>query len=381
MKDSKLLKLIFGLIPVAILLSILFIFYLLRRILRKSSSSKSNLSETYSTSDPGCNRSDTEFQDDETLVCFRGGEDLQIPDILDAPGEVIGKSSYGTLYKARLIRANNSDEDEDGKGDGVAYLLLLRFLRPACSASVKEVVSAVNAIGLIRHANLVPLVAFYMGSRGEKLLLHPFYSRGNLAQFIRDGNGESHKWDIIYRISLGIVKGLDYLHTGLSRPIIHGNLKSKNILLDPNYEPYVSDHGIHLLLNPTAGQEMLETSAAEGYKAPELIKMKDVNEMTDIYSLGVIFLELLTGREPINPNPTDSHEFYLPDAIRSAILDHRIEDLYHPDLLKNQSNDQGATTEDRVLKVVQLAITCCSPSSSLRPHTKEVLRKLEEIGT
>ncbi|GAB4858838.1 hypothetical protein Ancab_010316 [Ancistrocladus abbreviatus] len=375
MKHKQLLlKLIFGLIPVAILLSLFlfFIFYFSRRILTKLSSLKFNLSETYSTSDPKCGN---EFQNDETLVCFHGGEDLRIPHILEAPGEVIGKSSYGTLYKARLIGV----EDEDVKGDG-DLLLLLRFVRPACSASLKEVVSAVHEIGLIRHGNLVPLVAFYMGSRGEKLLVHPFYARGNLAQFIRDGTGESRKWDIIQRISLGMAKGLDHLHTGLSRPVIHGNLKPKNILLDANYQPYVSDYGIHLLLNPTAGQEMLEASAAQGYRAPELIKMKDVNEMTDIYSLGVIFLELLTGKDPINPNPSHSHEFHLPDAVRSAIFDHRIEDLYHPGVLVHQSNDRRALTEDRVLKMAQLAITCCSPSPSLRPHIKEVLWRLEEIG-
>ncbi|GMH08765.1 hypothetical protein Nepgr_010605 [Nepenthes gracilis] len=366
MKHSELFKLIFGLIPVAVLALILlfffFTFYLPRR--RKSNV---ELAASESTTDPDRIESDCELVH-EDLVCFQGGGDLHIPDILDAPGEVIGKSSYGTLYKATLIR------------DHVDSLVLLRFLRPACSASIKEVISVVNAVGLIRHPNLVPLHAFYVGPRGEKLLVYPFYNRGNLSEFIRDGNAESLKWEIIYKISYGIVKGLDHLHTGLNRQIIHGNLKSKNILLDSNYQPYLSDYGLHLLLNPTAGQEMLKTSAAQGYKAPELIKMKDVNETTDIYSLGVVVLELLTGKEPIDPNPSHSREFYLPDVIRSAILDHQIGDLYHPDLLTDLNSEQKLIAEDRILKLVQLAITCCSPSPSLRPHIKEVLRKLKEIG-
>ncbi|THG12767.1 hypothetical protein TEA_028986 [Camellia sinensis var. sinensis] len=281
----------------------------------------------------------------EDLIQFQCGEDLTVHDILDAPGEVIGKSSYGTLYMASLMRTDS--------------VLLLRFLRPTCTVKMKEVVPVIQLLGSIRHPNLVPLRAFYAGSR--------------------DGNGDSHKWDTVYRISIGIARGLDHLHSGLQMPIIHGNLKSKNILLDRNYQSYVSDFGLHLLLNPMAGQEMLEVSAAEGYKAPELIKMKDVSEETDIYSLGVILLELLTGKEPINENPAPDEEFYLTNSMRNAIFEHRISDLYHPDILLRQSGNRIPVTEECILKFFQLAMACCSPSPSLRPHIKQVLGKLEEI--
>ncbi|KAG8652790.1 hypothetical protein MANES_06G131900v8 [Manihot esculenta] len=303
----------------------------------------------------------------EDLLTFQGGQDLTISDILDAPGEVIGKSNYGTLYKALLHRSN--------------CVRLLRFLRPVCIARAKDFEEAIQLLGSIRHPNLVPLVGFYAGPRGEKLLVHPFFRRGSMAQFIRDGNADSHKWTIIYRISLGIAKGLDHLHTGLQKPVIHGNLKSKNILLDRNYQPYISDFGLHLLLNPTAGQEMLEASAADGYKAPELIKMKDASELTDIYSLGIILLELLSGKEPISENPTPNDDFHLPNFMRNAVLDRRITDLYHPDiLLSNHNDNEGPVTEECVLKFFQLAMACCSPSPSLRPTIRQVLWKLEEIG-
>ncbi|KAL0304059.1 UNVERIFIED_CONTAM: putative kinase-like protein TMKL1 [Sesamum radiatum] len=302
----------------------------------------------------------------EDLIKFEGGEDLSVQEILDAPGEVIGKSSYGTLYKACLVSSNS--------------LTLLRFLRPTCTLRMKEVMPIVELLGSVRHPNLVPLNAFYAGSRGEKLVVHPFYGPGNLAQFIRDGNGEAHKWPVICRISIGVARGIHHLHTAYEKPIIHGNLKSKNIMLDSNYHPYVSDFGLHLLLNPPAGQQMLEVSASQGYKAPELIKMKDACEESDIYSLGVILLELLTGKRPIDENPTPDQDFYLPNAMRTAILDDRIADLYHPNILCGLSNDQKAATEDGILRYFQLAMACCSPSRLLRPDTKEILDKLEEIG-
>ncbi|CAH8312694.1 unnamed protein product [Eruca vesicaria subsp. sativa] len=109
----------------------------------------------------------------EELVTFHGGEDLTICDILDAPGEVIGKSSYGTLYKASLQRS--------GK------VRVLRFLRPVCTVRCddKEFNDVIETLGFVRHENLVPLLGFYGGNRGEKLMVHPFFSSGNLSDFIR----------------------------------------------------------------------------------------------------------------------------------------------------------------------------------------------------
>ncbi|KAG8381562.1 hypothetical protein BUALT_Bualt06G0134500 [Buddleja alternifolia] len=304
--------------------------------------------------------------DTEDLIKFEGGEDLSVHEILDAPGEVIGKSSYGTLYRASLVHSNT--------------LTLLRFLRPTCTLRVKEVIPIVEILGCIRHPNLVPLNAFYAGPRGEKLMVHPFYGHGNLAQFIRDGNDEAYKWPVICKISIGIARGIYHLHTFSEKPIIHGNLKSKNILLDHHYQPYVSDFGLHLLLNPTAGQQMLEVSSSEGYKPPELIKMRDACEKSDIYSLGVIFLELLTGKEPIDENPSPNEDFYLPSAMRSAVLDDRIKDLYRPDILLGVSSDQRVVIEDGILRYFELAMACCSPSRLLRPGIKQIVETLEEIG-
>ncbi|CAN6973881.1 unnamed protein product [Brassica oleracea var. botrytis] len=288
----------------------------------------------------------------EELVTFQGGEDLTICDILDAPGEVIGKSSYGTLYKASLQRSGN--------------VRVLRFLRPVCTVrcDAKEYSDVIETLGFVRHENLVPLLGFYGGNRGEKLMVHPFYVSGNLSDFIKSGGEESIKWSSILRkwsnilsITIGISKALDHLHTGTQKPIVHGNLKSKNVLLNSSFEPRVSDYGLHLLLNQAAGQEILDVSAAEGYKAPELVKMKEVSKESDVYSLGVIMLELVSSKEAINKG--DDHKLYRPEILTS----NGCEDL----------------SEEGLLKYFQLAMSCCSPSPSLRPNTKQVLRKLQDI--
>ncbi|KAI3853301.1 hypothetical protein MKW98_016359 [Papaver atlanticum] len=144
---------------------------------------------------------------------------------------------------------------------------------------MKDNSGVIQILGFIRHPNFVPLQAFYSWTRGEKLLVHPFL------------------WS--WKSCSVSSRGLDHLHTGLHKLVIHGNLKSKNIFL-------------HLILNLKTSQEMLEASADQGYKAPELIKMKDI----------------ISGKEPIDDNPPPNQDPYLPNSMRSAIIDHRISDIY-----------------------------------------------------
>lgn len=185
------------------------------------------------------------------------------------------------------------------------------------------------------------------------------------------GDVESHKWSNILSITTGIAKALDHLHTGMQKPIVHGNLKSKNVLLDQSFRPRVSDFGLHLLLNLAAGQEMLEASAGEGYKAPELIKMKEVSKESDVYSFGVIMLELVSSKLPTNEKSS-----------ASSVLDNeKLLDLCRAEILGRCGERDGGVgvTKEYVLEYIELAMSCCSPSPSLRPGFKQVLTKLEEI--
>ncbi|CAL9125519.1 putative kinase-like protein TMKL1 [Musa acuminata AAA Group] len=301
----------------------------------------------------------------EGLVKFAGAESLTVHDILEAPGEVVGKSSYGTLYRARIERSGS--------------VLLLRFLRPSSAGRTGEVLLVARALGAVRHPNLVPLRAMYVGPRGEKLFLQPFYAAGSLKQFLRAGVAEAHRWDIILKLSLGIAKGLDHLHTGLEKPIVHGNLKTNNILLDADYQPHLADFGLHLMLNPAAAQEMLKASAAQGYKAPELVKLKDASKETDVYSLGIILFEMLAQKDPININFLQSKDFHLPISLRNLVLDHKISDVFDSELL-SQSLDKNSGKAHGLLMLFQLAIACCSPSPASRPDTKHVISRLEVIA-
>ena len=108
---------------------------------------------------------------EEALLRFPGGEALTVAAILEAPGEVVAKSSHSTLYRAGL-----------SAGEAVA---LLRFVRPACAAAAEDAAAAARVLGAARHPNLVPIRALYIGPRGEKLLVHPFYAAGSLRRFLQ----------------------------------------------------------------------------------------------------------------------------------------------------------------------------------------------------
>ncbi|KAM3369457.1 hypothetical protein ACQJBY_017384 [Aegilops geniculata] len=297
----------------------------------------------------------------EELLTFPGGEGLTVAAILEAPGEVVAKSAHSTLYRAGL-----------SAGEAVA---LLRFLRPVCSAGAEEAAAAARLLGAVQHPNLVPIRALYVGPRGEKLLVHPFYAAGSLRRFLQEGINDSQRWEIICKLSIGIVKGLDHLHTRSQKPIIHGNLKTSNIMLDADFQPRVSDFGLYLLLNPAAAQDMLETAAVQGYKAPELIKMREVTRESDVYSLGVILLEMLAQKEADgSPNARDIH---LPASFKDLVLERKIADAFGSGLIQ-QSKNSG--NEAKLNAFFELATACCNPSPSLRPDSKRILKRLEEIS-
>lgn len=185
---TQLLNLALGVVLVAVLVIFLLIF------LNRRGKGKGN--DEYNDIERKQEREKAE-EEKEELVSFQGGQDLTIVDILEAPGEVIGKANHGTLYKAYLQGSNT--------------VRLLRFLRPVCTAGLEDFVSEIEFLGSIRHPNLVPLLGFYSGPRAEKLLIHPFYRRGNLAQFIR---GKQNPWSLCFSLFLHkqwIFFLLDYL--------------------------------------------------------------------------------------------------------------------------------------------------------------------------
>lgn len=170
------------------------------------------------------------------------------------------------------------------------------------------------------------------------------------------------------RIAQGMARGLFYLHS--HENIIHGNLTSSNVLLDQTTNARIADFGLSRLMTTAASSNVIAAAGALGYRAPELSKLKKANTKTDVYSLGVILLELLTGKSPGEAmNGVD-----LPQWVASIVKEEWTNEVFDVELMRDAS-----TIGDELLNTLKLALHCVDPSPSARPEVQQVLHQLEEI--
>ncbi|XP_020237221.1 probably inactive leucine-rich repeat receptor-like protein kinase IMK2 [Cajanus cajan] len=288
------------------------------------------------------------------LVHFDGPMAFTADDLLCATAEIMGKSTYGTVYKAIL---------EDGSQVAV------KRLREKITKGQREFESEVSVLGKIRHPNVLAMRAYYLGPKGEKLLVFDYMPKGSLASFLHGGGTEtSIDWPTRMKIAQDLARGLFYLHS--QENIVHGNLTSSNVLLDENTNAKIADFGLSRLMTTAANSNVIATAGALGYRAPELSKLKKANTKTDIYSLGVILLELLTRKSPgVSMNGVD-----LPQWVASIVKEEWTNEVFDADLMRDAS-----TVSDELLNTLKLALHCVDPSPSARPEVHQVLQQLEEI--
>ncbi|CAN6295425.1 unnamed protein product [Urochloa humidicola] len=292
------------------------------------------------------------------LVHFDGPLSFTADDLLCATAEILGKSTYGTVYKATM---------EDG-----SYVAVKR-LREKIAKSQKEFEAEVNALGKLRHPNLLALRAYYLGPKGEKLLVFDYMPKGNLATFLhaRAPDSSPVDWPTRMNIAMGVARGLHHLHTDAN--MVHGNLTSNNILLDEGNNAKIADCGLSRLMSAAANSSVIAAAGALGYRAPELSKLKKANTKTDIYSLGVVMLELLTGKSPGDT----TNGLDLPQWVASVVEEEWTNEVFDLELMKDAA--AGSETGEELVKALKLALHCVDPSPPARPEAQQVLRQLEQI--
>ncbi|KAL6905985.1 hypothetical protein ACP4OV_003586 [Aristida adscensionis] len=290
------------------------------------------------------------------LVHFDGPLAFTADDLLCATAEIMGKSTYGTVYKATL---------EDGS------LVAVKRLREKITKGHKEFEAEAAVLGKIRHPNLLALRAYYLGPKGEKLLVFDYMPRGSLSAFLHARAPNTPvDWATRMTIAKGTARGLAYLHDDMS--IVHGNLTSSNVLLDEQSNPKIADFGLSRLMTAAANSNVLAAAGALGYRAPELSKLKKASAKTDVYSLGVIVLELLTGKSPADT----TNGMDLPQWVASIVKEEWTSEVFDLELMRDAA---AGPAGDELMDTLKLALHCVDPSPSVRPEAREVLRQLEQI--
>jgi len=273
--------------------------------------------------------------------------------------EKVGQGGFGSVYKGELP-------------NGVP--VAVKMLENSTGAG-EDFINEVATIGLIHHANIVRLVGFCSeGTR--RALIYEFMPNESLEKYIflpDSSSSTSHKLIVpnkMVDVALGIARGMEYLHQGCNKRILHFDIKPHNILLDYNFEPKISDFGLAKLC-PRDQSIVTLTNArgTMGYIAPELYSQNfgGVSYKSDVYSFGMLVLEMVSGRRNSDPSVESQNELYLPEWIFERVVTG--EDLVIA---------RGMTQEDKE-KVKQLAIValwCIQWNPKNRPSMTKVVNML-----
>ncbi|KAK9911911.1 hypothetical protein M0R45_035791 [Rubus argutus] len=266
----------------------------------------------------------------------------------------LGEGGYGCVFKAKL---------RSGR-----YGAIKMLDKP--KANGEEFISEVATIGRIHHVNVVQLIGYCV--EGSKCaLVYDFMPNGSLEKYIYSKEGSiplSYKQ--IYEISLGVAQGIEYLHQGCDMQILHFDIKPHNILLDQNFIPKVSDFGLAKLY-PTDNSIVSLTAARGtlGYIAPELFykNIGGVSYKADVYSFGMLLMEMASKRKNLNAIVENSSQIYFP----SWVYDQYSQGKDHLEMV-------DVTEEERMIikKMIITALWCIQMKPTDRPSMNQVIEML-----
>ncbi|KAI4337315.1 hypothetical protein L6164_015748 [Bauhinia variegata] len=270
----------------------------------------------------------------------------------------LGHGGFGSVYKGVL---------PDGTQLAVKKL-------EGIGQGKKEFRAEVSIIGSIHHLHLVKLKGF-CAEGAHRLLAYEFMTNGSLDQWIfKKKEGEFLlDWDTRFNIALGTAKGLAYLHEDCDSKIVHCDIKPENVLLDDHFHAKVSDFGLVKLMNREQSHVFTTLRGTRGYLAPEWITNYAISEKSDVYSYGMLLLEIIGGRK--NYDPTQSSEkSHFPSYAFKMMDEGKLKDILDSKLMIDEH-------EQRVQTAVKVALWCIQEDMSLRPSMSKVVQMLEGLCT
>ncbi|XP_048550854.1 cysteine-rich receptor-like protein kinase 44 [Triticum urartu] len=279
---------------------------------------------------------------------------------------ILGQGGYGVVYKG--VQQN---------GEAIAVKKIVSFLM----SSQKQFENEVYHLMMLKHRNIVRFVGYCYETKNEcleykgkyvfaemveKLICLEYMPNGSLDKYISD-ESSGLNWSTRYKIIEGICYGLHHLHTEIDKPIIHLDLKPSNILLDDGMVPKITDFGLSRLF----GQQTICTSSRDGtfgYMAPEFLHGGTMTPKSDIFSLGVLILEVITG-----------HRDY-PDVTRTP-SDDFIEltvEKWRNVLQRSRGYGSLETCCEQIKKCLQVGLLCVNPDRAKRPPITNIIGVLQE---
>ncbi|XP_002975149.2 LRR receptor-like serine/threonine-protein kinase ERL1 [Selaginella moellendorffii] len=286
------------------------------------------------------------------MACHSYDDVMRITDNLNERF-IIGRGASSTVYKCSL---------KNGK------TVAIKKLYNHFPQNIHEFETELETLGHIKHRNLVGLHGYSLSPAGN-LLFYDYLENGSLWDVL---HGPVRKvkldWDTRLKIALGAAQGLAYLHHDCSPRIIHRDVKSSNILLDENFDAHISDFGIAKSICPTKTHTSTFVLGTIGYIDPEYARTSRLNEKSDVYSYGIVLLELITGLKAVD-DERNLHQWVLSHVNNNTVME--VIDAE----IKDTCQDIGT-----VQKMIRLALLCAQKQAAQRPAMHDVANVLFSLS-
>ncbi|KAL8253627.1 hypothetical protein R6Q59_031848 [Mikania micrantha] len=270
----------------------------------------------------------------------------------------LGQGGFGTVYKGVL---------PDGREIAVKRLYFNNKFRAA------DFYNEVNMISSVEHKNLVRLLGCSC-SGPESILVYEYLPNMSLDRFIFDATkGKVLNWEKRFDIIIGTAEGLVYLHENNKCRIIHRDIKASNILLDLRLRAKIADFGLARSFQDDKSHISTVIAGTLGYMAPEYLANGQLTEKADVYSFGVLILEVVTGIEN-NRSKTTEYTDSLVAIAWYHFQKNKVEEIFDPNLMMHIYPNINYQKEAK--KVVQVGLLCTQEAPSLRPSMSSVLKML-----
>ncbi|CAI9780304.1 unnamed protein product [Fraxinus pennsylvanica] len=286
-------------------------------------------------------------------------EKFDMGDLLKASAEILGSGIFGSTYKASL---------------NARQVMVVKRFRYMNNVGKEEFHEHMRRLGRMSHQNVLPIVAFYY-RKEEKLLVSDYMENINLAVHLHGNTSRGHPcpdWPTRLNIIKGVAKGLLYLYNelpGLVAP--HGHLKSSNVLLDRSFNPLLTDYGLVPVVNQDRAQEHMIA-----YKSPEY-KTGRITKKTDVWSLGMLILEIMTGRFPSSflQQGSKGNDTDLVSWVESMVK----EANSNVDQVFDKNMGGKLKSEGEMMKLLQIGLNCCEAEVDKRWDLKEAVERIEQV--